>query len=272
MQSLLKSGLSLKAAMAIAVLAAACFALRASAQVFVGGGDAPTYDTTPTVTLLDHSGEAGGRLVIDIINGHGMNTKTTHENSSASGIYAADPFGRMALFRGKSHNNPGTVVGSNWAKFQFNAVYPLSNIWFWNWNEDGGGGGDNTRFGWKHVTVEYSLTGGPNPAEWTKADLLLGASGDNIIPEASGVNGAPADLIAPFSSTGPVLAQYVVITNTGAGSATPGTPDPTAEITWGGDDGAGDAGLSEVRFEIVPEPGSLALLGIAGLSMLRRRR
>src|SRR5947209_8483721 len=88
---------------ALAAIGVSAFCARASAQQFVGGGDAPSFSTTSAVTLLDHSGEAGGRLIIDTIDGNGMNSKTTHENASADpadGFPSPDPFGRQGLFRG----------------------------------------------------------------------------------------------------------------------------------------------------------------------------
>jgi hypothetical protein len=244
---------------AVGIIAIVGLTGRASAQSFVGGGNGPTFDTRPAVTVADHSGEAGGRPIVDIIDGAGMLTKLTDSNGSDNGFNG--PFGQEGMFRGHTHDNPGTVIGSNWGRFEFEQVYPLKNLWIWNWNDNTNSAGDNTRQGWKHITAQYSVTGGPLASEWTTADLLLGAAGDNLVPQSDGSFGSAPDLIAPFSSSGaPVLAKYVVLTNTGVGP----------EITWGGDDGAGDAGLSEVRFE-VPEPASLALLPLFGLAALRRR-
>jgi len=223
-----------------AAIATVC--LSASAQDFVGGGNGPTYTTEPAVSIQDHSGEAGSREIIYSINGAGMDSKTTHASGS--------PPGSMSLFRGHTHANPGTAVGSHWGRYKFDQAYDLSNLWIWNWNED-----PFNLFGWKHLTVEYSLTGGPNASDWTTLAT------DVFVPVGTKTAGMPASLILPM---GGITAQYVVLTNVGFG----------AEENHSNGQFTNDAGLSEVRFEVVPvpEPASLTLLSLGGLALLRRRK
>lgn len=210
--------------------------LSAGAQTFIGGGDAPTYNTQPAVTILDHSGDAGSREAVHTIDGSGMVTKTTDD-----GTYT-----NMALFRFHTHDNPGTIVGSNWVKYGFDQAYPLQDVWIWNWNEMAPTTGDNTRFGWQFAAIQTSLDG----ITWSAPIHVTIPQSDASIP-------SPVDLIVPINT----MAQYVVLTNTGVG----------ATLTYGGDDGVNDAGLSEVRFA-VPEPTALGFLSFAGVALLRRRK
>lgn len=205
------------------------------------GASGVDLDSGPEVALTGHSGEASGREIINIVNGAGMTSQTTHNNGDAQG----QPFGFMGLFRGNNGAHPNTLPGSHWAKFEFDQTYQLANLHIWNWNEPAYLG-----FGWKHLGVEYSTNG----TTWTTV------TADTIIPMSTGSANEPASLVLPL---GGIFAKYIVLTNTGAIN--------TAEENHSGIY-MNDAGLSEVRFEIgVPEPASLSLLSLCALALLRRR-
>ena len=63
-----------------------------------------------------------------------------------------------------SLSNPrgGTVEGGHWIEFSFDKVYPIDEMWIWNtceptWHIQG----------FKTVTIQCSITGGTNEADWT---------------------------------------------------------------------------------------------------------
>lgn len=218
----------------------------AKAQTFVGGGDAPTYNTSPPVSIVAHSGDAGGgREVVNTINGSGMLSKVTDDRQ---------PVTTMALFRNFPVGGPyiippnptGLAGSSNWVEYDLGSVVPLQEVWIWNWNERADTTPDNTRFGWQFAAIQWSTDG----LAWSSALNV-------VIPQSDASTGSAVDLIAPIGAQ----ARYVVLANQGVG--------PT--LTYGGDDGVNDAGLSEVRFS-VPEPASLGFLSFAGVALLRRRK
>ena len=227
------------------------------ATLFVGNPSAGNgYDTTSAVSIIGHSGErdsgvdpASARVVLNTINGFGMASATLHNDGA--------PHGQMAMFAnppaggGASAPNPGTLqsTGSHWVTYGLDQPYELSNMWIWNHNE-------TTWYvqGWSNIVVQTSLNNGPNPSDWTTV-----FTGD--LPLAPGAGAAPSveSLKVPL---GGASIQYVTLINAGIGDG----------ATWlPGDDGS-HAGLSEVRFEIIPEPATLVLLGVGMLAMSLRRR
>ncbi|MBI3850424.1 MAG: alpha-galactosidase [Verrucomicrobia bacterium] len=131
--------------------------------------------------------------------------------------------------------HPGTAKGANWIAYAFDKPYPLGKTWVWNWNNEGAGNAT----GLNHVTIEYSETGGADPGKWKKLD-------DFQFKKATG-----APKYAGFA--GPdfagASAKYVVIT------VHPLTGDMATSGTWG----AGDCGLSEVRFYLNTETAIMAV-------------
>jgi hypothetical protein len=150
-----------------------------------------------------------------------------------------------------SQFNAGTVVGGHYAAVEFNQIETLKTLQIWNYNE--GGGAAWAAQGMKEVTIEYSTTGGTTSNEWTTIF-------DGQIPFAGQAELTSFDV--PF---GDVDAKFVVITS-----------DSSLEGNYINDfyPGLGntDAGLSELRFQIVPEPGTLVSILIGGLLLFRRRR
>jgi hypothetical protein len=125
---------------------------------------------------------------------------------------------------GTANPHPGTAKGANWIGYAFDKSYPLGKTWIWNWNNEGAG----SATGLNHVTIEYSETGGTDSAEWKRL-------GDFQFSRASG---APNDLGFAGPDFQGVSAKYVVLT------VHPLTGDMATSGSWG----AGDCGLSEIRF------------------------
>lgn len=139
--------------------------------------------------------------------------------------------------------NPGTVAGLWWIRYDFDQAYDLAEMWVWNGNRSAG-----SVYGLKDVTVQYSLTGGASASDWTTAFAGEWA-------EATGVNGYVGFEGPDF--TGASVKSVVI----------------TVHSNWGGG-GTGDSRtcmLSEVRFNEVPEPATIALLGMGCVAFLRRR-
>lgn len=229
---------------------------------FVGLTSPGDEDGSSHITVAAHSGEAGSREIIHSIDGTGMNPGGVNPNMDVGGN-PTDPASQMALFRNTSGQHGGTVTGSHWGKYQFDQNYQISNVWIWNWNEPA-----FPSFGWRNITIQTSLTGGTSPADWTTVYT-------GVVPISDGANPSAVDLVAPVSG-GSILAKYVMLTNTGT-SATNDDNNAANWENWSSDpsDSVGpytnDAGLSEVRFEIIPEPASIGMLMAAAPFLVRRR-
>ena len=123
----------------------------------------------------------------------------------------------------------GTAEGANWIAYAFDKSYPLGKTWVWNWNNEGAGAAT----GLNHVTIEYSVTGGVDPGEWKKL-------GEFQFSKATGAPRYPGFNGPDFAGA---MAKYVIIT------VHPLTGDMATSGSWG----AGDCGLSEVRFYLDTE-------------------
>ena len=126
--------------------------------------------------------------------------------------------------------------------FDLEANYDLDSVKVWNWNTL-----DTLDAGVKDVTISVASSVG---GSFTS----LGAFVLTIAPGADNVDfGQVIDLSGFAAADDARLVKFDITTNHGF-SAYP------------------LAGLSEVRFDAVPEPGSLALMGLGGICLLRRRR
>ena len=123
-----------------------------------------------------------------------------------------------------SLGNPrgGTAEGGHWIEFAFDRVYPLSEMWIWNFASITGSYDWRVQ-GFKDVTVQYSVTGGSDPAEWSTAF-------EGTLPKS-----AAGELSKVIDFDG-AKARYVVITT----AADQGLNWSNGQVR--------DAGLSEVRF------------------------
>jgi hypothetical protein len=171
----------------------------------------------------------------------GMSTGGTH------GTHTNAPDLRMWMGSGwdwkVSYSAGNTATGCTYIAYEFDAVYALLDTWVWNYNESG-----NTNRGTRKA--EVALYDG---SSWSTLQFTF----------------AQADGSATYAgAAGPDLTGYsasvVVITRAdGAGTGNWGASDDNSNF--------GRSGLSEIRFGI-PEPATIALLGLGGLALLRRKR
>jgi hypothetical protein len=222
----------------LTLIAILVFAGSASADILIGG---PDQDTTDAVTVTGDS--AGGTWTNPppsaTADGSGLNASLQHDSN----------YENMSGANGGGWITANSAIRKGWAwwKYEFDAVYPLTTMWVWNGNQNA-----KTERGVRWNSIYYST----DQVTWT--DL-----GDFEFPEATGTSDYAGFMAADF---GGVDAKYVVIT---------AEPTDTNIATNGRGNWGGQARymLSEVNFFYVPEPTTIALLGLGGgLVLLRRKR
>lgn len=182
-------------------------------------GPGNNWDASGAITVTSSSSHSSGLRNPDkTVDGSGIDASGFLHNNIYSNMWLSGTSTASA-----GNPNPGTVAGSHWIRFDFDQAYTLDSALIWNYNELNFPG-----FGMADVTIQYSLTGGSNPADWMMAF-------DGQLPSASagGTSVSTADSQINF---GGVSAQSVVI---------------TADLGVGANHSAGlysEVGLSEVRF------------------------
>jgi hypothetical protein len=151
------------------------------------------WSTTSAVTVTASGQWPDNPLTpICAINGSGLDaaTGTMHSND----IW--NVFWDCPAQMGSTNPHPGTVACMNWIAFEFDKAYSLTTMHVWNYNYksvyDCGAGP-------KDVTVQYSLTGGSNPTEWTTLGTFQVTKGtalnDFIGNDVCNFNGALAKYV-----------------------------------------------------------------------------
>lgn len=175
------------------------------------------------------------------INGAGIlsgNYRLTHDNKRDGMWLSAEGGG------GSAQNHPFGLDNSTWVMYEFDRSYMLGLMRVYNYNEY-----HHTTAGLQDVYIHYSVTGGGGTRAWTN----LSETGSTFtFTQASGRYGERGRYEADFDGA---FAKYVVL---------------TAAVN-NGNFGHTSYGLAEVRFDEIPEPATLLLLGLGGI-MLRIRK
>jgi len=146
------------------------------------------------------------------------------QQPDGTGGVRANWFTDGALLPSANPQRGGTVVGGAWIEYTLEKAYPINEMWIWNANESSTYAG----YGIKTCTIEYSLTGGTDPAEWT---VIYAGDIPKTTFDASG--NSTVDLKVPFSGA---EAKYIVVTT-------------AVEPNQNWDNGShNDTGLAQVRF------------------------
>ena len=224
--------------------------LRMTALAFALSAAAGTSQaaTITGVTIEDVSSQLGGgfqRLAINTVNGSGFDEVLgTHVTSPGDAGLGQDP--SMWLSNGTFGGgtdplpvNPGDPTP--FITFDLEGNFDLNSVTIWNYN-----GVNETARGSNEVEILIASSEGG----------AFTSLGNFFLTEAPGVDnvnfGQTIDLSIIAGTDNARLVRFNVLSN------------------HNGDNNF--VGLSEVRFDGVPEPGSLALLGLGGLMVLRRRR
>ena len=217
--------------------------------LFAAGTSADIIDPANITSIASSEWSQGPATVAHLTDGVANGAKVGDQHK---GIwYPAGGYAQMWMVGGNPrvdavqgiNDGGGQLMG--WAILSFDQSYPLETINVWNV------GGASHSLSSKNVRFEVSDAESPSSAsDWTTVfdgDLAKGPEGETST--------ALHDITDSIDAGG-ASARHVAIGIRNSAYAT----------------GMVYAGLSEVEFVVVPEPASLALLGLGGLALLRRRR
>ncbi len=182
---------------------------------FVGNPSADNGWSTTSAVTATASGYQYTLAPVCAINGSGLDaaTGTMHSNQILDLYWDGPPGG------GTATPHPGTITPClNWIAFEFDQEYPLTIMHVWNYNYNSV---FNCGAGARDVVVQYSLTGGSGPDEWTTLGTFEVAKG-TALSDFTGKD------VCDFEG---VSAKYVCL---------------SIVTDWGTP--YGDQGIAEVRF------------------------
>jgi hypothetical protein len=202
----------------LAVVVLVGFGVVCSAVTDFIGNNGANWDTSGSITATASSSHPS-RVPARCINGSGLDALTglKHDRSFDTGFIT-----RHDTDSAPNMPHEGCVNGKHWIEFEFDKIYSLGELWVWNYNEV-----NYAPRGWKDVSIQYSVVGGPDPGDW---NTLGGDGATDQIAMATG-----ADNYEHGSNEydfGGAKAKYVVI---------------TCHVGWGTHTSQ-SMGLHEVRF------------------------
>lgn len=158
-------------------------------------------------------------------------------------------------------SNNGQTLADQWIQWDLGASYTLDSIKVWNYN-------DSSRYaaGIRQVDIYVSNAAAPGDPEasgtwdlWAENAILTPGTG------SGGYIGFDLESVVGSSlPAGPIRFVRFEVDSTFRSDA--------IDVGGGTGDGANVAGLAQIEFFQVPEPGSLALMGLGGLLVASRRR
>lgn len=164
----------------------------------------------------------------------------------------------------RANNTTASGAASEWIQWDLNGSLRLDSIRVWNYN-------DSARYesGIRTLDIYLSNVAVPGDPEGAGALNWTHWAVNATLPGAPGTSGYTGfDLETVVGSVLPASEFRFVrfeVNSTFIGDG--------IDLPGGGNLGGQNAGLSQIEFfEVVPEPGSLALLSIGGLLIARRRR
>jgi hypothetical protein len=199
-------------------------------------------------------------VIIDVLNegsvdaltfnpgGAGFPPVRTIDGSGLSGGVHANTVGTSWLT--PNGNDPS----DDWIEWDLGASYTLNSIQVWNVNNNG-----NATFSTEDVDIYFSNAASPGDPEGAGSANWIHYTGSEVtLPQAPASNNTGFDLATVAGSALPASAVRFVRFELNSGYH--GTNTYT--------------GIAEIQFDgtAIPEPSSLALIGLGGLAFFLRRR
>lgn len=217
-------------------------AVIAVAAVFVTAHAQAALIVTPT--SANASSVKGTGDAVHTIDGSGLytNSSLTTPDDSITGIHFASATGFNSNWSWVWNDGSGNpVISEEWIEFDLGQEYQLKGAYVWQTTFN------NTVRQTRTFDIDTSTD------DVSYSTVLANA----LLPQVTTLaNGAPATHF-DFGTT--VTARYVRFEIDGT------YENPAGNQNWLG-------GIGEAKFEVVPEPSSLILLGLGGLLLMNRKR
>jgi hypothetical protein len=204
----------------------------------------------------NHGGDEYGTGMGALINGSGMTRPNLSDPStwSRSGAGYADEWMASSLV-GALNSKVA------WASFDLGTSTSLADLYLWNNTYQGGVSGTKSYNLYYADSPTVALPAQPSKNAWSNTGLTpqgdydFVAGGGWTLFNTSGALSVPKAGTSIVDLSG-ITARYIAV---------------EILLNWGDTYGGNRVGLSEVAVT-TPEPATMALLGLGGLALLRRRR